>query len=117
MFGAIGVAWGTVAGAIVGVAANFLYNFRRTMPPKFSEWHYFRRNISDPLALAVPMILVIWLGASFHVALVWTIPAMALATIPSLTQAWRAYHAVRGDLSKASEGPMPAETGPEGETI
>jgi len=117
LFGATGVAWGVFAGAIVGVAANYFYNFRRTLPPGFSKWHYFRQNIADPLALAIPMLLVFWLGTTFGISFVWTIPAMILATIPSLFQVWRAYRGALGDLKTARAEPALEEPLPGGETI
>jgi O-antigen/teichoic acid export membrane protein len=93
-FGAIGVAIGTVAGAVVGVAANYFYNFRRTLPESFSIRKYFLQNLLYPLLLTSPMIMVILLARFFDISFAITIPAMALATSLPVLAAYRAYHSI-----------------------
>ncbi len=99
--GAIGVAWGTVVGAVVGVAANYFYNFGRTMPPEFSIRHFFMGNIGSPLLAALPMLVVLVVSAVWHVSLFIAVPCMAMATLPSILIAWRMYRNMTGEMAVA----------------
>lgn len=56
--GALGVALGTLAGALVGVSVNYLYNFDRTMPPIASIRRMAEANFLQPLFLTAPLIIV-----------------------------------------------------------
>jgi O-antigen/teichoic acid export membrane protein len=55
-FGAIGVAWGTMVGALVGLTCHFAYNMRRTTSISFLFRHYFWTGILRPLAAVLPII-------------------------------------------------------------
>jgi O-antigen/teichoic acid export membrane protein len=91
LIGGIGVAWGTVVGAIIGVAANFLYNLRRTTPPEFSIRHFFNENITVPLLASFPMFLVLAWTAKVHIPLVAAAGLMAIASLPSMFVARKLY--------------------------
>jgi O-antigen/teichoic acid export membrane protein len=54
--GVLGVAIGTLAGGLVGNAANFLYNMQRTLPPEAGISALFASSIGRPLLLSLPLI-------------------------------------------------------------
>ena len=54
-WGAVGVAFGTLCGAIVGVAGNFLYNMRRTTEVQFSIREYVLESLLRPILCVVPL--------------------------------------------------------------
>lgn len=56
--GALGVALGTLVGAIVGVAGNFFYNMRRTTAIELHVGDYFRDSILRPCLCVFPVLLV-----------------------------------------------------------
>jgi O-antigen/teichoic acid export membrane protein len=56
-YGAIGVAWGTLAGALVGVSGNLFYNMRRTLAVEFRIADYIRDGLLRPVICAVPLTL------------------------------------------------------------
>lgn len=56
-FGAIGVAFGTLAGAIVGAGGNVVYNMRRTFEVEFRIADYIRDGLLRPLVCALPLIV------------------------------------------------------------
>jgi O-antigen/teichoic acid export membrane protein len=98
-YGAIGVAGGACVGAVVGVSAHFVYNFKRTMPADFDKWRYFRIAILEPLLFTLPMVLVITLEYAFRISWFLAVPAMILATTPALIRAWRVYGKAKAYLS------------------
>lgn len=100
-FGAIGVAWGTVVGAIVGVSANYFYNFARTLPRGLSIRHMFASNIGYPLVAAMPMLCIFGLAEIFHFALVWSVPLMLLCGLIGARETWRRYRFVTNIVSTA----------------
>lgn len=102
-FGAIGVAWGTVAGAIVGIAANYLYNFTRTLPPWFSMGKMFASNIGYPLLAVSPMICILVMGTDSHAALAWSVPAIVIAGVPGALETMRRYRQVTAVLSRRDD--------------
>jgi len=61
-FGAIGVAFGTLAGGIVGVLSNFLYNMKRTKEIAFSVRSYLKEAILRPLLCFTPIFLFVIFG-------------------------------------------------------
>jgi O-antigen/teichoic acid export membrane protein len=93
-FGAIGVAWGTVAGGIVAVAIHYFYNLPRTTPREFSIRAYFLSNIAVPLVVTSPMLVVLVLALHHDAPLSKSIPGMALATLPCALIAWRRYQQI-----------------------
>jgi O-antigen/teichoic acid export membrane protein len=58
-FGAIGIAFGTLVGGVVGVAGNFVYNMPRTLEVQFRISNYVRDGLLRPLICALPVISVI----------------------------------------------------------
>jgi O-antigen/teichoic acid export membrane protein len=56
--GAIGVAAGTLVGAIVGVAGNLFYNMRRTVGINFGIASYLRDGLLRPLLCALPLMAI-----------------------------------------------------------
>jgi O-antigen/teichoic acid export membrane protein len=92
VLGAIGVAWGTIVGAIVGVGVNFLYNFRRTMPPGFATGRYVLHTALEPLLAALPMIALLVASDVWRLPLLWSAPAMLLATVPSAVSIVRLFY-------------------------
>lgn len=80
-YGAIGIAYGVVAGGLVGIAANFLFNIPRTLEPSFSRSEYGLRNLLLPAAVAVVAML------SSALSLHWgagDVTAIAAAIAPPL---------------------------------
>ena len=55
LFGAIGVAIGTLVLGIVGVLGNFVYNMKRTVQIEFCIGDYLRDGLLRPLACALPL--------------------------------------------------------------
>ena len=93
-FGAIGVAWGTVAGGIVAVAIHYFYNLSRTTPREFSPRAYFVSNIAAPVLATSPMLIVLILALHHGAPLGTSVPGMAVATLPCVLVAWRKYQRV-----------------------
>lgn len=56
LFGAVGVAWGTFVGAVVGIAGNFLYNMPRTTEFEFAVGNYVFDGLLRPCICCVPLI-------------------------------------------------------------
>ncbi|MGO9203524.1 MAG: polysaccharide biosynthesis C-terminal domain-containing protein [Limisphaerales bacterium] len=54
--GPVGVAWGTLVGAVVGVTCNYVYNMHRTKGISFSPARYFVSGILRPLGAALPVV-------------------------------------------------------------
>jgi len=54
-WGAMGVAFGTLCGAVVGVVGNFFYNMRRTSEVRFSMREYALESLLKPVLCAVPL--------------------------------------------------------------
>jgi O-antigen/teichoic acid export membrane protein len=80
--GALGVALGTLAGALVGVSVNYFYNFGRTMPPIATIRRMAKANFLQPLFLTAPLIAVA--GAQMAKLLPYNAAfgAIALACVP-----------------------------------
>lgn len=58
-FGAIGVAWGTFIGSVVGLSGNLVYNIPRTRDAiRLSVSEYFGKGIALPAATVVPFLAV-----------------------------------------------------------
>lgn len=90
--GAIGVAVGTVMGALAGIACNLLINFPRTLPEHFSAAFYFRLALLEP-AVAGALLT----GSAMEVAHLWG-PAAAILMY-SCAAAITALWALRRDRS------------------
>jgi O-antigen/teichoic acid export membrane protein len=56
-YGPIGVAWGTVAGAVVAIAANLLYNMPRHPEFAVPRLRYFTQGLVAPLIYSIPLFL------------------------------------------------------------
>jgi O-antigen/teichoic acid export membrane protein len=76
-FGAVGVALGTLIGAILGVLSHFLYNMRRTVEINFRIADYLRDGLLRPLVCTMPLIAVV---LSMHFVSL-SLPAVAYAAI------------------------------------
>ncbi len=88
LFGAIGVAVGALVGSCVGIAANFVYNMRRTLPAGFSPLRYFRDNLVVPAVLAAPCLAVlVYFGP--REALDVTVAGLMAASALVLWPAWK----------------------------
>lgn len=86
-FGAVGVAWGTLIGAFVGMLSHILYNFPRTKACIcVSQWKFVKIGILEPSAAGIPICLAAiyaeWKGASMTVPLAI---ALALSMCVSLS--------------------------------
>jgi O-antigen/teichoic acid export membrane protein len=57
-WGAIGIASGTLFGAMIGVAGNLIYNMQRTIEIKFRIADYLRDGLLRPAVCAVPLTVV-----------------------------------------------------------
>jgi O-antigen/teichoic acid export membrane protein len=57
MFGAVGVAIGTLFGSLVGVSGNFFYNMRHTAKLEFRVFDYVGDGLIRPAICALPLIL------------------------------------------------------------
>jgi O-antigen/teichoic acid export membrane protein len=57
--GAVGVALGTLFGAAVGIASNFIYNMRRTLEVEFRIGDYVRNGLLRPLVCTVPVVAIV----------------------------------------------------------
>ncbi len=77
LFGGIGVAIGTLVGAVVGVSGNLFYNMRRTMEVRFRIADYVRDGLLRPLVCALPL-LAVDLGLRFSGS---SVPAAGYAAI------------------------------------
>ncbi|UWZ86139.1 oligosaccharide flippase family protein [Occallatibacter riparius] len=93
-FGAIGAAWGTVAGAIVGLSVNYFYNFQRTLPRDFSIWKYFIENLGIPALATAPAIAVIFLQRAMELSMLVAIPFLAVASIPAFFILFKTYQSI-----------------------
>lgn len=59
MFGAVGVAIGTLFGSLVGVGGNFFYNMRRTAGIAFRISDYLRDGLLRPAICALPLVIYV----------------------------------------------------------
>jgi O-antigen/teichoic acid export membrane protein len=59
MFGALGVAIGTLFGSLVGVGGNFLYNMRRTAGVAFRISDYLRDGLLRPAICTLPLVIYV----------------------------------------------------------
>jgi O-antigen/teichoic acid export membrane protein len=58
LWGAVGVAWGTLVGAIVGVACHFVISMPRTDSMRFSRMVLSGEGILKPVACCLPILLL-----------------------------------------------------------
>lgn len=61
LFGAVGVAGGTLVGALVGVGGNFFYNMPRTEGIAFRISDYLRDGMLRPAVCALPLVIYVGL--------------------------------------------------------
>jgi hypothetical protein len=66
------------------VAANYCYNFRRTLPAGFSVSHFARLNLFRPFVLVLPQLGVLVAAWLLGLPLWGSVPLLALATVPAL---------------------------------
>ena len=93
-FGAIGVAWGTMAGAVAGIATYYLYNFKRTVSGEPTSRDYFRSNLQTPFLVSLPMLAVLTFAWWKQVPLLVSLPGLVCATVPSMLITLRKYREV-----------------------
>ncbi len=98
-FGAIGVAWGTMVGAVAGLATYYLYNYRRIVSGEPTRLDFFRSNLQTPVLASLPMLGVLVLASLRHLSLLVSLPCLVCATIPSTLIALRTYREV-GQLKR-----------------
>ena len=71
VFGAVGVAWGTLVGSVVGVASHLMYSMPRTHPViKFSRVHLVVTGVLWPLLCTSPLVgfaVAAWRGVKLSV--------------------------------------------------
>ena len=79
-YGALGVAFGTLIGSIVGIAGNFFYNMQRTTSIEFSIFNYVMDGLLRPLACSIPLIVFVSLS-HLHV---YSLVARAMGACVSL---------------------------------
>jgi O-antigen/teichoic acid export membrane protein len=90
LFGAIGVAAGTLIGAVVGIIGHFLYNMRRTLPSSFNRLIFFRNNIGLPFCLALPCLGAVIYG-SVNQVVQWTVCDLLIGSVVIAWPAWKVY--------------------------
>jgi O-antigen/teichoic acid export membrane protein len=59
LLGAIGVAYGTLCGAVVGVLANMFYSMPRTTAIRFDMREYLRDGLLRPITFTLPLLLCV----------------------------------------------------------
>lgn len=64
--GAIGVALGTLIGAIVSLAGNIFYNMRRTLEIRFSIREYVQDSLLRPTLCFAPFVIAVFLWRMLH---------------------------------------------------
>jgi len=69
LYGAIGVAYGTLVGAVFGIAGNLVYNMPRTKEFDFHIVEYLKDGLLRPVACALPLIVCTLLLRSHQPAL------------------------------------------------
>jgi O-antigen/teichoic acid export membrane protein len=92
-YGAMGVAIGTLIGAVVGVAANPLYTVPRTAPAGFGAGAFLRDTILTPALTCAPLLGASVYALAFSRSVALSGALMALGTIwPAwrILRAWRA---------------------------
>lgn len=57
-FGPIGVAWGTLAGAVLGLCSYFVYTFRKVPSLSLTTSLYLRRGVAIPVLTFAPVLLI-----------------------------------------------------------
>lgn len=88
--GAVGVALGTLAGAVVGLACNFVYNIPRTTAIAVNLTQYVRDGFLRPLVCVLPFLLVPimqWAGVSGNNGATNAL-VFALAALAALLMFW-----------------------------
>jgi O-antigen/teichoic acid export membrane protein len=91
-YGAIGVAWGTLIGAVVGVLANVFYNMPRTKDYiRVSRGQYLKHGFLGPCICGIPFCLAVFLVEYVrpHEAAIW-VGALAWSTCACLLLILRA---------------------------
>jgi Na+-driven multidrug efflux pump len=97
-FGAVGVAWGTLIGAFVGMLAHVFYNLPRTKSSIcVSRWEFVKIGILQPSTAGIPICLAAiyaeWKGIAMTVPLAI---ALALSMCVSLPLLMRSVPQFRG---------------------
>lgn len=88
-FGAVGVAWGTFIGALVGVGGNFLCNMPRTTEIQFRIRDYVCDGLLRPCACAVPGMVLGILLSEIRKPSPFKYPALAGAVFFTAVLLWR----------------------------
>lgn len=80
-FGPVGVALGTLVGAVVGVGCHIFVNLPRTQSVDVKASDLLKRSILGPLVGALPIVLVLFLPQSLppHWKVVWSATSLVLA--------------------------------------
>jgi hypothetical protein len=94
---------------VLGVGAQYFYNFPRTMPADFRFRNFFNANILAPLVVTAPMLGVLCLTEFYHVSLYICGPAMAAAFIPSMIFVRREYGRTIKGLSREAKSTFEQE--------
>lgn len=102
-FGAIGVAWGTMVGAVAGLATYYLYNYRKVVTGEPTLMEFFRSNLQTPVLASMPMLGVLVLASWLHLSLLASVPCLLCATIPGVLIAFRTYREM-GRLKEVPAG-------------
>jgi len=90
LWGAVGVAFGTLVGSTVGILCNFVYNMPRSTKIAATRINYFVNGYLRPLICVSPFLLVLFLRRN---VIAWTpdseIPYLIFATALTLIVIWR----------------------------
>jgi len=90
LFGAVGIAFGTLFGSMVGVGGNFFYNMRRTTAIQFKIYDYLCEGLLRPVACAVPVVVCAVVVHRFSFASSLSVGVMlTLAPLSTLLWGWR----------------------------
>jgi O-antigen/teichoic acid export membrane protein len=90
LFGAVGIALGTLFGSLVGVGGNFFYNMRRTTAIEFKIHDYVCEGLLRPLACAVPIIVCAAVARRVSFASPLSVGVLlTLAPLSTLLWGWR----------------------------
>jgi O-antigen/teichoic acid export membrane protein len=88
-YGAIGVAVGTVAGGLVGIVANFIYNMPRTLPGGATVLDVFQSTIVQPFIYCAPIIFLLAGKMLYPIAFNTQIFLCVAATAAPVYGLWR----------------------------
>lgn len=90
MFGALGIALGTLAGSLVGVGGNLIYNMRRTVGLEFRISEYIRDGLLRPSICVVPLVCaVIALSSDQRFSVITFTLTVIAATVATALLFWR----------------------------